>query len=109
MAMQVGSVFARTSRSPLLLLSTLLLLGLDGLHPGFAADEAWPVERKLVGKKDKHSKDVSGIACMPGDLPRKCLVIDDEVQFAQFVIVKDGSLIAGDTIKLVDSDDTLWS
>jgi hypothetical protein len=111
MAMQAmsGSVFARASRSPILLLSALVVLALDGLTPGLAADEAWPVEHKLVGKKDKHSTDVSGIACMPGNLPRKCLVIDDEVQFAQFVIVKDGGLIAGDTIALVDSDDTPWS
>ena len=36
-------------------------------------------------------------------MPRKCLVIDDEVQFAQVVIVNDGELLAGDTIPLVAS------
>jgi hypothetical protein len=91
------------------LVAILALLGVDCLHPGFAADEAWPVQGKLVGKKDKKAKDVSGIACLPGGPPRKCLVIDDEVQFAQIVIVRDGALIAGDTIPLVDPADTPWN
>src|SRR5262245_29780550 len=98
MAATLRTVFAGAGRAPILLLSALVLLGPGGLPPAFAADDEWPVEHKLLGKKDKHSKDVSGIACMPGGLPRKCLVIDDEVQFGQFVIIKDGSLIAGDTV-----------
>jgi hypothetical protein len=77
------------------------------------ADAPWKVEGKLVGKtkdgKEKKSEDVSGIACLSGGLPRKCLVIDDEVQFAQVVIVRDGSLVAGDTITLVDPIRGKWS
>jgi uncharacterized protein DUF3616 len=103
------SIFARASRSPILLLSALILLGLGGPQRGFAADDVWDVDNKLVGKKGKHSRDVSGIACLPGGPPRKCLVIDDEVQFAQFVIVEKDSLIAGDTVDLVDSDTTPWN
>jgi len=72
-------------------------------------DAPWKVEGKLLGKtedgKAKKSKDVSGIACMTAALPAKCLVIDDEVQFAQIVIVADGLLIAGDTIPLAQSAD----
>src|SRR5215475_10726998 len=105
MAMQAKFkfIFARASRSRILLLSALILLGLGGLQRGFAADEVWPVHKLLAGEEDEHATNVSGIACMPGRLPLKCLVIDDEVQFAQFVIVEEGRLIAGDTIKLVKS------
>jgi hypothetical protein len=71
------------------------------------ADAPWRVEGKLIGKTkngdQKKSEDISGIACLPVGLPRKCLVIDDEVQFAQIVIVNDGELLAGDTIPLVTS------
>lgn len=72
-------------------------------------DPPWPVEGKLLGKDQKKSKDVSGIACLSGGLPRKCLVIDDEVQFTQVVIVQEGSLLAGDTIRLVDPDNGKWN
>lgn len=66
--------------------------------------EAWLVHGKLVGKKDKNSKDMSGIACARSQgFPRSCLVIDDNVQQAQFVTVKDGKIIAGDTIPLIDN------
>lgn len=66
-------------------------------------DDAWPVHGRLLGKNDKKSEDVSGIACAtPRGFPRSCLVIDDNVQHAQFVTVKDGELIAGDTIALID-------
>ena len=66
-------------------------------------DDTWPVHGRLLGKDDKKSEDVSGIACAtPRGFPRSCLVIDDNVQHAQFVTVKDGELIAGDTIALID-------
>ena len=67
-------------------------------------DKPWHVEGKLLGKDQKKSKDISGIACLSAGLPRTCLVIDDEAQFAQVVIVQDGALLAGDTIRLVDPD-----
>jgi hypothetical protein len=66
--------------------------------------DTWPVHGKLLGKDDKKSVDVSGIACAKSQgLPRSCLVIDDNVQHAQFVMVRDGELIAGDTIALIDN------
>ena len=44
----------------------------------------------LVGKEGKEAEDVSGIACAPeADGARLCLLIDDEVQFAQWVTLKD--------------------
>ena len=70
-------------------------------------DDAWPVKGKLIGKTKKSGKvgrsvDVSGIACTTNTrFPRDCLVIDDNLQFAQFVTVKDGKLVAGDTIRLM--------
>ncbi len=68
------------------------------------ASDAWPVKNKLVGKKDKKSEDASGIACTTQqDFPRSCLVIDDNLQNAQFVQVKDGELVAGSTVNLIDN------
>ena len=93
-------------------ISIVALLAFAGLGVGFdqpasAEDKAWPVEHRLLGKdkgekKREKAEDVSGIACMNESPPRKCLVIDDEVQFAQVVIVKKDSLVAGDIIPLVD-------
>lgn len=96
-------------RLKILLLSAAAVIGCGLLQIACAADEPWPVDGKLLGKKDKKSKDVSGIACANEGLPRKCLVIDDEVQFVQVVIVKEGELVAGDTLALVDPDDTPWN
>jgi Protein of unknown function (DUF3616) len=71
--------------------------------PGKDKDEdSWPVKGDLIGKNDKTSKDVSGIACTTQkEFPRSCLVIDDNLQDAQFVVVRDGKLVAGDTINLI--------
>ena len=66
--------------------------------------ETWPVRGKLQGKNGKKSKDVSGIACATAHgFPRACLVIDDNMQEAQFVTVKDGEIVAGDVIPLIDN------
>jgi hypothetical protein len=85
-----------------------LLLGLaaaDCMQPVFGDDgDAWPVKHKLIGKDGDKSKDVSGIACTTQQgFPRSCLVIDDNVQDAQFVKVTDGELVAGSTVKLIDN------
>jgi hypothetical protein len=67
-------------------------------------DRVWPVKGKLLGKDGKKSKDASGIACATTrGFPRSCLVIDDNVQQAQFVTVKDGKIIAGGIIRLIDN------
>lgn len=66
------------------------------------ASDAWPVKNKLVGKNDKKSEDVSGIACTTEQsLPRSCLVVDDNLQSAQFVEIRDGELVAGSSINLI--------
>lgn len=66
------------------------------------AGDPWPVKNKLIGKKDKKSEDVSGIACTTQlNFPRSCLVIDDNLQNAQFVQVKEGELVAGSSINLI--------
>jgi hypothetical protein len=68
------------------------------------ADDAWPVKHKLIGVHGKfkdESKDISGIACSTATgFPRSCLVIDDNIQAAQFVEVEDGKIKAG--VKLID-------
>lgn len=76
--------------------------------PIFGQAGDWPVKNKLIGKKDKDGKkdkkseDVSGIACTAEqNYPRSCLVIDDNLQNAQFIQLKDGELVAGSTINLI--------
>jgi hypothetical protein len=66
--------------------------------------ETWPVRGKLQGKNGKKSKDVSGIDCATArGFPRAGLVIDDNMQEAQFVTVKDGEIVAGEMIPLIDN------
>lgn len=75
------------------------------LPPGPASgkDDSWPVKGHLIGKGGKKAMDVSGIACTrQSGFPRSCLVIDDNRQDAQFVEVRNGKLVAGDTISLID-------
>ena len=69
----------------------------------------WTVENELRGKPDKDkpsafhkAQDVSGIACdRETGFPRRCLVIDDEVQWAQVVILHENEIVAGQTIQLI--------
>jgi hypothetical protein len=72
--------------------------------PRASGYETWPVRGKLQGENGKKSESVSGIACATTEgFPRACLVIDDNLQEAQFVTVKDGEIIAGDMISLIDN------
>jgi hypothetical protein len=65
--------------------------------------ETWPVRGKLQGKNGKKSKDLSGIDCVTAKgFPRAGLVIDDNMQEAQFVTMKDGEIVAGNMIQLID-------
>jgi Protein of unknown function (DUF3616) len=68
------------------------------------ADETWLVRGKLQGKSGKKAENVSGIACATArGFPRGCLVIDDNMREAQFVAVKDGEVVVGDMIPLIDN------
>lgn len=63
----------------------------------------WPVSGKLLGENGEKAEDVSGIACTTETgFPRICLIIDDEVQGAQFVVLKDGAVLAGEFVRLID-------
>ncbi len=97
---------ARRHCLSVLCLSTALCLSLSAAGPAKAGDDRdpiWKVEKKLIGKDGDKSTDVSGIACTThAGFPRRCLVIDDELQVAQIVIVEDGRLLAGDTIPLIN-------
>jgi hypothetical protein len=74
---------------------------LVGPAPG-KDDASWKVKPDVTGKDDEPSEDVSGIACTTSKgFPRSCLVIDDNLQKAQFVKLRDGRLVPGDTIKLI--------
>lgn len=61
----------------------------------------WAVS-DLIGKKGDPAEDLSGIACAPeADGARVCLVIDDEVEFAQWVTLKNGTIIPGELLPLI--------
>jgi Protein of unknown function (DUF3616) len=67
--------------------------------------QTWPVRHRLLGKDGAKSEDVSGIACArQSGFPRPCLVIDDELQSAQFVVVDDGELRAGSSLPLIANE-----
>lgn len=69
-----------------------------------AADAVWSVKHRLLGQHGAKSADISGIACSVTEgFPRSCLVIDDNLQEAQFVKLKDGELAAGPSVKLIDN------
>src|SRR3569833_29533 len=85
-----------------------LLFGLvvaGGMQPALAAGgDAWPGKKRLIGEDGGKSKDVSGIACTTTEgFPRSCLVIDDNLQDAQFIELTDGELVAGNPVKLIDN------
>ena len=83
-------------------------LVLHGWPAAAKENEPWRVAGKLIGKPEAKesdsdkSHDVSGVACATTEgFPRKCLLVDDETQGAQIVILNDGSLVAGDFIRLI--------
>lgn len=70
--------------------------------PASAKEDTWRVKGKLIGKAKK-SEDVSGIACTTtSGFPRSCLVIDDNLQDAQFVMLQDGKIIVGRRVPLIE-------
>lgn len=99
-ALMTGCVSARKITAATALV--LVLLAGGGAVGG--DEETWPVRGKVLGKKNKKSEDLSGIACAAQQgFPRPCLVIDDEIQKAQFVTVNDGEVLAGGAIALIDN------
>ncbi|SHG98723.1 Protein of unknown function [Kaistia soli DSM 19436] len=79
-----------------------LLLAGAILVPVVAHAQSWTVTGFLHGKKDKPAEDLSGIACEPEeDDARLCLLIDDETQFAQWVTLKGGAIVAGALLPLI--------
>jgi uncharacterized protein DUF3616 len=81
----------------------VFILVAGGALPAVAKDpDAWMVKGRLFGKYSDKSTDISGIACATADgFPRSCLVIDDNLQSAQFVVVRRGTLVAGDLVRLI--------
>lgn len=78
--------------------AAMLLAAASGLAD---SDLSWPLKGKFRGRGNKAALDLSGIACDRAEFPKLCLVIDDESQNAQVVIVRDGELMAGQTIPLI--------
>ncbi len=83
-----------------------LLVVLGSWPPGAATaqhERVWSVRDKLMGKDNKKSVNVSGIACTSDTgFPRSCLIIDDDAQSSQLVTLRDGEIVAGRSIRLID-------
>jgi hypothetical protein len=58
------------------------------------------VPHKFNGKNGKAARDLSGIACAPGQSVRRCLVIDDEGDSAQWATLEGMSFVAGEPMPL---------
>ena len=93
------------TRALILALIAVSFLSADGAPPAFAKDPTpWLVKGRIVGKGGKKSTDVSGIACSTTQgFPRSCLLIDDNLQHAQIVTLRDGMIIAGEMVWLISN------
>jgi len=49
--------------------------------------------------------DISGMACLPQGAPRKCLVINDENNNAQFAAIGDDRMDVGDIVPLIGNEE----
>src|SRR5262245_7551387 len=105
-----GMTMSNIIRATALLLVAAVATGTPAVAKTKDKDRTWPVTHKLLGKPDKttgeikKANDVSGIACTTTHgFPRSCLVIDDNLQAAQFVTLKDGEIVAGKPIRLIDN------
>jgi hypothetical protein len=78
-------------------------------EPGLEPQAVYSVSGDLGGKKGKAAKDISGIACMdpPGSATFRCLLVNDENVFAQFVTIRGAQIVPGDKVTLIgDAPDT---
>jgi hypothetical protein len=96
---------ARGPQALILAFVPVFFLVTGGAPPAVAKDlDAWVVKGRLFGKYGEKSIDISGIACSTTEgFPRSCLVIDDNLQSAQFVVVRRGTLVAGDLVRLISN------
>jgi len=84
-------------------LVTMILLGCGGAY----AQQASPILLKRmtvqgdVAVSEGPAIDISGMACLPGGAPKKCLLINDENRNAQFATVDDDRMVVGDTVPLI--------
>lgn len=100
-----GSMMSLANLGRIAAIACASLMLLASPAPGKDEDDSWTVKHDVIGKKkNKQSKDVSGIACTTQTgFPRTCLIIDDNLQDAQFVELKDGKLVMGDAINLINN------
>jgi hypothetical protein len=96
---------ARVTQAPVLAFLSVFSLVAGGVLPAIAKDpEEWLVKGRLFGQYGKKSTDISGIACSTAKgFPRSCLVIDDNLQSGQFVVVRQGELVAGNLVRLISN------
>jgi hypothetical protein len=88
-----------------LILASIFILVAGSTPQAIAKDsEAWLIKGRLFGKDGKKSTNVSGIACSTTQgFPRSCLLIDDNLQSAQIVTVRNGTIIADGMIRLISN------
>lgn len=102
---QLALVWSNFLKTRALILASIFILVAGSTPPAIAKDtEAWLIKGRLFGKDGKKSTNVSGIACSTTQgFPRSCLLIDDNLQSAQIVTVRNGTIIAGGMIRLISN------
>jgi Protein of unknown function (DUF3616) len=98
-------VWSNFLKTRALILASIFILVAGSAAQSIAKDsEAWIIKGRLFGKDGKKSTNVSGIACSTTQgFPRSCLLIDDSLQSAQFVTVRNGTIIADGMIRLISN------
>ena len=99
--MHFGSQILKTRT---LILASIFILAAGVLQATAKDSEAWLIKGRLLGKNGKIATNVSGIACSTTQgFPRACLLIDDNLQSAQIVSLRNGKIIAGGMIRLISN------
>ena len=86
-------------------LFAVLLNGACSNSPDPLEAVEYDVPHKFIGKDGKAARDLSGIACAPGQSVRHCLVIDDEGDSAQWATLEGTSFVAGEPMPLIGESD----
>jgi hypothetical protein len=103
-------------RSIFFAIGIAVLFGLVGSSAGAQEKSAIALNRmKIDGAfavSEGTATDISGMACLPEGTPRKCLLVNDENNDAQFATIQDDRMDVGDIVPLIgdeEDDRTLGS
>jgi hypothetical protein len=94
-----------SGRTALLTAGLSLVPGVSLSQPVVEPSARLTVEGQFEGKKDKAAEDLSGLACLPAvSAERRCLAVNDENRFAQFLTLRSDRITPGETVKLIGNE-----